>query len=318
VNAGSSVNTGNGNTYLGHNANVTNNSTISNATALGAGAVVTASNTIQLGNSDITNINTNGKISSGTITYPNTVGLSGQVLTTDGSSQATWTTPASNISGSGSGSSALQILTTTGRDALGIASSGHLVFNTTTNTFQGSKAILPPYDNYTTTNYGFSEVRPGHSLTQTFTAGGQTISSAKIAIIYMGSGWASNTGSFTFAIHDDVNNYNLFSTTITANGAGDVIIPISGYDWSVYPPILGPLKLPVGGCSFVISSPVVGGGSFDFNLNGTQGVGTLTNTYWQSLGGTPAGYTTPSSTHPLSIVLYPIAQTGIIWVNLSN
>jgi surfactin synthase thioesterase subunit len=61
-NSGAAVNTGNENTYLGYNANVTNNSSISNATAIGAGALVTSSNTIQLGNENVTNVNTKGSI----------------------------------------------------------------------------------------------------------------------------------------------------------------------------------------------------------------------------------------------------------------
>ena len=67
-NAGTGVNTGNNNTYLGFNANVTSNSSISNATAIGSGATVTSSNTIQLGadgtngTTAVTNVNTSGSI----------------------------------------------------------------------------------------------------------------------------------------------------------------------------------------------------------------------------------------------------------------
>lgn len=312
-NSGIGNTTGSGNTFLGTYATVSDGA-FSNATAIGYQANATTNNTIQLGNTDVTDVITSGTITAGEVKYPNTKGTNGQVLTSAGNGTATWTTPSSANNGS-----SLQLVSTSERDDLGLATSGYLVLNTTTNTFQGSKAILPPYDYYTTTIYGFSMIIPGYSLTQTFTAGGQTISSAKIATVNMGSGWASNSGSFTFAIHDDVNNYDLFSTTITISGAGDIIVPISGYDWSSgYPPVSGPLKLPVGTCSFVITSSSNGGGSANFLLNASSGVGVLTNTYWESRGGTSAGYTNPNTNNPLSIALYPSAQSGIIWVDLSK
>jgi hypothetical protein len=51
-------NTGSDNTFLGYNANSSGG--ISNATAIGSGATVSASNTIQLGNTSTTNVNTSG------------------------------------------------------------------------------------------------------------------------------------------------------------------------------------------------------------------------------------------------------------------
>ena len=76
---------GSNNTYLG--ANTESGGSFTNSTALGNGASITASNTIQLGNSSITNVKTSGTITagtipSGTITYPNVGGTIGQVLTT--------------------------------------------------------------------------------------------------------------------------------------------------------------------------------------------------------------------------------------------
>jgi hypothetical protein len=64
-----------------------------NSTALGYGASVTSPNTIQLGNSSVTNVNTSGTITAGDVTYPNTTGTNGQVLTTNGSGTLTWSTP---------------------------------------------------------------------------------------------------------------------------------------------------------------------------------------------------------------------------------
>ena len=53
--------TGNDNTYIGADADAASNN-LSNATAIGKGAIVDASNTIQLGNSSVTNVNTYGSI----------------------------------------------------------------------------------------------------------------------------------------------------------------------------------------------------------------------------------------------------------------
>ncbi len=105
VNAGANSNTGNYNTFIGYAASVPNASVISNATAIGAGAIVTTDNTIQLGNSAITNVKTNGTITAGNLTYPNTDGTANQVLTTNGSGIASWTNPTSISIGSIGGSS---------------------------------------------------------------------------------------------------------------------------------------------------------------------------------------------------------------------
>ncbi len=83
--------TGSNNTALGYNADVASNS-LYNATAIGYNSSVTASNTIQLGNSSVTNVKTSGTLTTGTVTYPNTHGTSGQVLSTTGSGTLTWTT----------------------------------------------------------------------------------------------------------------------------------------------------------------------------------------------------------------------------------
>jgi hypothetical protein len=74
--------------------------TYTNSTALGNGATSAANNTIQLGNSAITNVSSNGTLTAGTVTYPNThAGTSGQVLTSLGSGTLTWTTPSSGGGG---------------------------------------------------------------------------------------------------------------------------------------------------------------------------------------------------------------------------
>ncbi len=68
---------------------------LTNATAIGYGAEVDASNKIQLGDANVTSVSTSGKLTTGAVTYPNTDGTSGQVLSTDGSGNASWTTVSS-------------------------------------------------------------------------------------------------------------------------------------------------------------------------------------------------------------------------------
>jgi hypothetical protein len=76
-------------TFLGKSASA-GGGAIDNATAIGSGAYVTTSNTVQLGNTSVTSVNTSGKLTTGAVTWPNTDGSSGQVLTTNGSGTAGW------------------------------------------------------------------------------------------------------------------------------------------------------------------------------------------------------------------------------------
>ena len=80
------------NTAIGYYANV-QSANLTNATAIGSGAIVTVSNTIQLGNTLVTDVKTSGTLTAGAITYPNTHNsTAGQLLSIDGSGTATWAT----------------------------------------------------------------------------------------------------------------------------------------------------------------------------------------------------------------------------------
>ena len=100
--------TGNYNTAIGYMANVGSNN-LENATAIGNSAVVTASNTIQLGNINVTNVKTSGTLTAGAVTYPNAHGTSGQVLSTTGSGTLTWTTTAAPSDASTSAKGLIQL-----------------------------------------------------------------------------------------------------------------------------------------------------------------------------------------------------------------
>jgi hypothetical protein len=74
--------TGSNNTAIGYQANVGANN-LTNATAIGNGAVVAASNTIQLGNANVTTVNTNGTLTAASVTTP--IYASTPQVLTDGS-----------------------------------------------------------------------------------------------------------------------------------------------------------------------------------------------------------------------------------------
>ena len=80
---------GSSNTAVGSGADVSAESW-SNATAIGFGAIVDATNKIQLGNTSVESVSTSGKLTTGAVTYPNTHGTNGQVLGTSGSGELVW------------------------------------------------------------------------------------------------------------------------------------------------------------------------------------------------------------------------------------
>jgi hypothetical protein len=84
------------NTAIGYDSNVSEES-ISNSTAIGNGAIVDADNKIQLGNTSVTAVATSGSITAGAVTYPNTDGTNGQVLSTNGSGALSWATPSATV-----------------------------------------------------------------------------------------------------------------------------------------------------------------------------------------------------------------------------
>ena len=73
--AGDVITTGTNNVILGSGADPSA-ADGTNQIVIGKGAVGAANNTVQLGNTDITNVKTSGTITAGAITIPNTDGLS--------------------------------------------------------------------------------------------------------------------------------------------------------------------------------------------------------------------------------------------------
>jgi len=92
--AGSNVTTETNLTLIGANAGI-NASGYSNATAIGYNAIISGSNTIKLGDNNIVDVKTTGTVTAGAVTYPNTLGNAGEVLTLPISGgNAYWSAPA--------------------------------------------------------------------------------------------------------------------------------------------------------------------------------------------------------------------------------
>ncbi|MDE3235649.1 MAG: hypothetical protein KGO81_06825 [Bacteroidota bacterium] len=125
--------TGNYITALGYQATVAGDG-LTNATAIGANAVVAASNTIQLGDGNITSVKTSGKLTTGAVTYPNTDGTSGQILTTNGSGQIAWAT---NVAVT---PAVIGTLAPSGQYVSPSTTAG----NSTSNTYLNTSITLPP------------------------------------------------------------------------------------------------------------------------------------------------------------------------------
>ena len=87
--AGMANTTGSNNTAIGMQADFGANN-LTNATAIGYQASVSAPNSIQLGNTAVTNVKTSGTITAGAVTYPKVDGTAGQVLTANANGIPTW------------------------------------------------------------------------------------------------------------------------------------------------------------------------------------------------------------------------------------
>jgi hypothetical protein len=75
-------NTGSNNTALGYAADVVSG-TLTNATAIGNGAKVAASNTIQLGNTSVTDVKTSGTVNAGGFTTSGSVTAASYITSSD-------------------------------------------------------------------------------------------------------------------------------------------------------------------------------------------------------------------------------------------
>ena len=182
--------TGTNNTAIGYQSDVAANN-LTNATAIGNGAIVSASNSIQLGNGSVTDVKTSGTLTAGAVTYPKVHGTANQVLSTTGSGTLAWTTIASGADAStltgtlpiakgGTGETTLAGV----KNTLGLTSSKLSIGSDAGLTNQGNNAIALGY-NAGKTDQGASSIAIGYLAGGTATQG---ISSIAIGPISGGGG----------------------------------------------------------------------------------------------------------------------------------
>jgi hypothetical protein len=179
--------TGNNNTALGNGADVAS-ANLSNATAIGNDAIVSASNSIQLGNTAITDVKTSGTITASGYKIPN--GTSSQYLMADGtvSSGVASATSINGLSlGIGAGSNTSNI-------AVG---GGTLSYNTTGsyNTASGVRAL------YYNTSGSFNTASGVSALNQNTTGIGNTADG--YTTLYNNTTGSNNTASGFWALYSN-------------------------------------------------------------------------------------------------------------------
>jgi hypothetical protein len=233
--------TGSNNTAIGNQADV-GSGALTNATAIGAGAIVNASNTIQLGNTDVTNVITSGTLTAGTVTYPSAHGAANQFLTTTGTGTLTWATPSGGVPYTGAtgavdlgaydlkvngvtvgrGKGNEESNTATGNEALASnttgsfnTASGQAALNTNTtgnfNTATGNEALV-------SNTTGSFNTASGQSALNVNTTGSNNTASGNYALS------ENTTGSNNTAIGDQADVGSGALTNATAIGAGAKVL----------------------------------------------------------------------------------------------
>jgi hypothetical protein len=188
---------------------------------IGKGAVGAANNTVQLGNTDITNVKTSGTITAGAITIPNTDGSANQVLKTDGSGALSWTAVSSGGATSITGLSDALVednsiyvgndpssTTSTAERNVAVGVSALDAIST------GDNNVAVGYDALTANSYGSNNTAFGTSaLASTTTADNNTASGA--SALYSNQRGDNNTASGASALYS--NTYGSYNTASGSN-----------------------------------------------------------------------------------------------------
>lgn len=227
--------TGSNNTAIGDGADVASNN-LTNATALGNGASVTLSNTVQLGNTSVTNVKTSGTLTAGDVTYPKTHGAPNQVLSTTGSGTLTWSTPTTVTVGTISSTSNINGATITAGGVLNLApadvTNGGIVTNGA-QTFAGVKTFNDGISYLKTNAAALDQSNPtaansigGNNVWQSFTAGvSGKLSSVEFKMISPLQDYSA--GTYTVKIYD--------GEGITGTLLGTTTGIVSGSSWTFFP-----------------------------------------------------------------------------------
>jgi hypothetical protein len=216
--AGQTITTGSQNTIIGTDADVSTNN-FSNATAIGYGASVTASNAIQLGNTSVTNVNT-----SGTLTAAGLV-VSGDVAVNTNKFNVTSATGNTSVAGTlaVTGATTLSSATVNGKVIAGASSAA------------SASAVLEA----SSTTQGFLPPR------MTFAQRNLISNPATGLIIFCSDCGLYGEPQF----YDGIDNWRKFDQNIGSNNTGTINIVVDALE--------GPTNAiggPLGGQSFTTSS----------------------------------------------------------------
>ena len=212
--AGAGNVSGTNNTFLGQSSNASPNN-LTNATAIGYGATVTASNTIQLGNGSVTNVNT-----SGTITTTGSVGIG----TTSPSASA-----ALEILSTSKGL-LLPRLTTIQRNSIAQPPAGLVIYNTTTNTVQGYGGSSAEWLNTNATYNSGVGLWNGSPVWQTFTA----TSSENVTSVEATMQMVNNSQSTTVIARIFSGNYNASASPTPLATSNTVTLSSTSSAWATF------------------------------------------------------------------------------------
>jgi hypothetical protein len=300
--SGQTITSGSQNTIIGTDADVSS-ATWSNATALGYGAQVTASNSIQLGNNSVSNVKTSGTITAGTITYPNTAGTNGQVLTTNGT-VASWVSPSSVTVGTISNTSNINGATITAgvlNLAPADATNGGIVTNGA-QTFAGVKTFSDGISYLKTNAAALDQSNPtaansigGSNVWQSFTAGvSGKLSSVEFKMISPLQDYSA--GTYTVKIYD--------GEGITGTLLGTTTGIVSGSSWTFFPFDFTNAKISVVSgqlYTIYISTPTLYWANLYVNINDSYASGRASSfSNWDLVFKTYVSPTTVDSYLPLS------------------
>jgi hypothetical protein len=308
---------GNSNTAIGANADVLAVD-LTNATAIGSGAIVAASNTIQLGNADVTNVKTSGTLTAGAVTYPNIDGTANQVLTTDGSGAASWVTPSTTATaysgtlpvangGTGSATQNFVDLTTDQTVAGAKTFSSDLTVNGLTigkgagsiayNTAIGVNAL-----NSNTT--GLDNTANGNGALQSNTEGNQNTANGYIAMIANTTG-SLNTANGIGALQSNQTGSNNTAIGSYANVGGVDLINATAIGSNAVVSASNTIQLGNTSVANVKTSGTLTAGAVTYpNIDGTA------NQVLTTDGSGAAAWVTPSTTATAYSGTLPVANGG--------
>lgn len=206
--AGAANTTGSNNTFVGTASNASS-SGLTNATALGYGAEVAASNSIQLGNSNVTSVTTNGSLITSTGLGVGVSSLNSNAAVEIGSTDKGVLLPR---------------LSTSNVNAMQTPTEGLMIYNTSTQKVQVYTGTETAYITAGTSVFGQATLSSVQSKHQTFTATTtEQIKSVEVHVDAVGT-----SGSTTLSIYSGTGSGGTLLSTVTqtVSSTGTVVFTL--------------------------------------------------------------------------------------------